>query len=385
MWRVLCVAGAFVVCWWCVSVSLSVSSAAEVELEQGPIQYGNGIPDGVGATLGRFYFTFSSFAGGTSSKALEVLVTSNFVRVDPTSCSAASPGPCHPTKLVDPIMTLKLAGAGYLPVNHGPATGGSKRDGCSLETAMEGPLYVAATAPPSSAARLLLNEAEPSKVLAWGLGSDGPSGGRPYESHTGTAFLVGDDEYLLLQGWLEGVVAANDGWTVVVEFQEASLPPARWSSGDEEILVSPDYEGAEKAGLPPGVFGLLEVNYSGMPTESSVVAGAVSSDVEVHVTAVPRTRRIQRGDCDGNGTLGQPLSEVLTALGFYFLGNPAPPCLAACDFNGDGKAVGEISDAVYLLYHYFLGGPAPPPPFPDCGTEPEPSELSCDIESCPAP
>jgi len=43
----------------------------------------------------------------------------------------------------------------------------------------------------------------------------------------------------------------------------------------------------------------------------------------------------------------------------------------------------NVSDAVYLLEYLFLAGATPPAPFPECASEEPPSELDCEVESCP--
>ena len=55
----------------------------------------------------------------------------------------------------------------------------------------------------------------------------------------------------------------------------------------------------------------------------------------------------------------QPRRSGLASL---FLGEAAPPCLAAANTNGDGGV--DITDPIYLLAHLFLGSTPPPAPFP---------------------
>jgi K319-like protein len=79
----------------------------------------------------------------------------------------------------------------------------------------------------------------------------------------------------------------------------------------------------------------------------------------------------RRGDPNDDGAVN--LSDVETMLGFLFLADPVPPCLAAVDANAD--AVLDISDAVYLLRYLFQGGAAPPAPGPiSCGVAPAGSD-----------
>jgi hypothetical protein len=77
-----------------------------------------------------------------------------------------------------------------------------------------------------------------------------------------------------------------------------------------------------------------------------------------------------RGDCDGSGDLRNPIADAIALLGWSFLGNPEPPCLAACDANGDNDVrTNPIADAVYILQFWFSGTAAPPAPYPDCGND----------------
>ncbi|MBN1443860.1 MAG: hypothetical protein JXA90_14210, partial [Planctomycetes bacterium] len=74
-----------------------------------------------------------------------------------------------------------------------------------------------------------------------------------------------------------------------------------------------------------------------------------------------------RGDCSGDGSVAGSVTDAVVLLGYLFLGNAEPPCMAACDANGDGQVLGAVTDAVYILSFNFLGGPPPADPFPDCG------------------
>ncbi|MEM7232336.1 MAG: CHRD domain-containing protein [Planctomycetota bacterium] len=84
-----------------------------------------------------------------------------------------------------------------------------------------------------------------------------------------------------------------------------------------------------------------------------------------------------RGDCDGDGIIG--LTDPVALLGWLFLSQTRPPCIAACDFVGTTQL--DVSAAVYGLAFLFLGGPQPPEPHPDCGIDP--SGLDC-AEPSPA-
>ncbi len=88
-----------------------------------------------------------------------------------------------------------------------------------------------------------------------------------------------------------------------------------------------------------------------------------------------------RGDANADGQWD--LTDVITLLGFQFLGEPSE---LACPDAGDVDDSGEIdiSDAINLLGFLFLGN-APPPPPNSCGTDPTSDSLDCpEFGPCPA-
>ncbi len=80
-----------------------------------------------------------------------------------------------------------------------------------------------------------------------------------------------------------------------------------------------------------------------------------------------------RGDINADGN--RNLSDVVVMLSHLFAGAEAPPCVDAADSDDDGGV--SITDAVRLLTFLFSGGPPPAAPFPDCGFDPTPDELTC--------
>jgi hypothetical protein len=364
------------------------SQSQTTYLVPGPILAGNGVTDGVGATLGQLFVRLARpDTGGAESLALRLVVSSGAVTVDPISCSEPEAGGCDdpgeglaavsgaPTSLVGPVMALKLAGAAYIP--SGPLLG------ASVEVALQGSLYCGAASQPGEPCEIRLFLAQPAQLLSWATETDAAGSRRSYGRSTGAGAVIGDVRLLLFPGWLRGRVARNDGVSILVEIDEAEIDPVR--VGDEiQTWLRPDREAAAASGLPEGVFGQIQVNYSGFPGPSYVMPGAVSNDVEIHATAVPQERRFIRGDCNGDGEIGGTVTDALTLLLHNFSGGPLPPCLAACDANGDGSVIGDIADAVYLLRHTFLGGPAPPAPYPGCGPLHPGDSLGCSSPShCP--
>ena len=96
----------------------------------------------------------------------------------------------------------------------------------------------------------------------------------------------------------------------------------------------------------------------GAATQLTIATNGEAVVDTLAVFASPGTGPMSRGDCNGDTTAD--LSDGVAALGFTFLGDAAPGCLAACDFNGDGQL--DITNAVYFFSALFSGGPAVPPP-----------------------
>lgn len=87
-----------------------------------------------------------------------------------------------------------------------------------------------------------------------------------------------------------------------------------------------------------------------------------------------------RGNCSPSLQPGpQPLdlTDGIFLLERLFLLPEEPICKDACDTNDDGRL--NMTDAIYVFNFLFLGGPAPPAPFPECGTDPTPDDLSCGL------
>ena len=81
---------------------------------------------------------------------------------------------------------------------------------------------------------------------------------------------------------------------------------------------------------------------------------------------LPAAASFVRGDFDADGAVA--ILDAIKILGWGFLGDPDPICLATIDVNGDGT-LNPVLDAIVLLNYLFLGGSAPAAPFPDCGSD----------------
>ncbi len=356
-------------------------------LIQGDAVVGNGIPNGVGTTLGRLFVSVRGLDAENDDHAvsLEVPLTSSTLRVEPTSCAETSESACvnpgrgiaavngYPTEFATNFMHLKLGGAIYLPYDL--STGGS-----SFEIAFEGTINVGTRAPENATCTVLLSHSDVDQIRSWGAES---TPDRPFDDNTGTGIIVSDTSVHTFPGRLTGFVLKNDGKAVLVALRAAEFRAGVTLNG-RELTLEPDFEAAAAAGLPADTFFLVETNYSGLPSPSSVFPGAATNDVEVVVTARRLTLEFARGDCNGDGDAIHGLLDAMYLLQFNFLGGPEPPCLAACDADADGSVLGRVTDALFLLNYAFLAGQPPPPPFPECGPTPagESDELSCETPVC---
>jgi hypothetical protein len=80
-----------------------------------------------------------------------------------------------------------------------------------------------------------------------------------------------------------------------------------------------------------------------------------------------------RGDANGVG--GVDMTDAMFILNWKFLDGDAPLCADTADANDDGTT--DMSDAVSLLNFLFLGQTSIPAPYPECGIDPTPDDLSC--------
>lgn len=88
----------------------------------------------------------------------------------------------------------------------------------------------------------------------------------------------------------------------------------------------------------------------------------------------------RRGDVNADGAVD--LADAIANLLFLFSGLPFAACSDAADVNDDGSR--DLSDPVTLLDYLFGSGPTPIAPFPDCGVDPTPDMLPCELSAtCP--
>lgn len=138
--------------------------------------------------------------------------------------------------------------------------------------------------------------------------------------------------------------------------------PATLSAGGEYILE--DAFG--------GSFLLIDLT----TTSSVLVDNIALTNLVLRVTPPPGDPFI-RGDINQDTSVN--LADAIALLEHLFL-SVAIDCREAGDCNDDSGI--NVADAIYLLSYLFSGGFLPPEPFPDCGIDPTPDLIGCDL-GCP--
>jgi hypothetical protein len=118
------------------------------------------------------------------------------------------------------------------------------------------------------------------------------------------------------------------------------------------------------AGTAPGVYLISVRNPDGQQ----------SNLLPLRVTDAPANIAFRRGDANADGRLD--IADAVFVLAYLFTGGDTPGCSKAADADDSGDL--DVTDPVYLLGFLFLGGPAPASPFPGCGPDPRPDELTCE-------
>ena len=369
-------------------VASSMVEAQEPFVEGRPL-VGNGLQDGSGATLARIFVQASELLEGAGPIPLELRLSSGVVTAEPLLCNPTLDATCpgrrfgsagsrgFPSEESAGVWRLKLAAAQYLPGPSGAPGVPSALRGVSLEVAFEAALTLGREPVSGSEVQLRLLVGDESRLRSWGAQPVVDPEDRFYANFTGAGLLTQDTRVGFFPGIITGVLANDTGNTLVIRLEEYSPLPLE----DDGIDIAADPAAAEAAGLPKGTFGVIEINYTGLPSVSRVFPGAVTNDVDLHIPSEPRLLPFVRGDCNGDGIVAGNVSDAVALLNFNFASGVEPPCLEACDADGDGRATGQVTDAVYLLLFGFLGGPPPMAPFPDCGSIEEPA-LGCGDYEC---
>ena len=113
--------------------------------------------------------------------------------------------------------------------------------------------------------------------------------------------------------------------------------------------------------------------------ELSIEDGAGSASTAHVFIEVTESTVFLRGDVTSDQEID--ISDPVRILGWLFLGDETPGCLAAANANNDATI--DLSDAVAILGYLFLGSTPPAAPFPDCGIDPAGGEIGCEETNCP--
>lgn len=125
------------------------------------------------------------------------------------------------------------------------------------------------------------------------------------------------------------------------------------------------------------VLALPELLRAELPLPDATFHGQLTTP-DGTVEAPPAGLVFFRGDCSPDLQLS--ITDAVRVLSYLFIGGAEPACLAACDSDASGLL--NITDGVYVLAFLFLGGPAPPDPGPQCGVDPNPSDIGCAQTNC---
>lgn len=80
-----------------------------------------------------------------------------------------------------------------------------------------------------------------------------------------------------------------------------------------------------------------------------------------------------RGDSNGDGAIS--IADIFTTIRSFYIGNVAPPCADAADFDDSGEI--DTTDVVTLLGFLFFYTKIPPAPFPEIGFDLTADSLDC--------
>ncbi len=104
-----------------------------------------------------------------------------------------------------------------------------------------------------------------------------------------------------------------------------------------------------------------------------------SDEMNLYVYSIPSdggsvgTGLFSRGNANNAG--GYDISDCIFTLSYLFIGTEDPPCFKAADSNDDGQV--DISDPLFTLSYLFIGTADPAAPFPGCGADLTPDNLTC--------
>jgi hypothetical protein len=107
------------------------------------------------------------------------------------------------------------------------------------------------------------------------------------------------------------------------------------------------------------------------PTLDCDVNGVIDECEHSNAECFPK---FVRGDANLSGEVD--FTDSIDTLGFLFLGEPLElQCEKSADVNDDARV--DISDPINVFHFLFLGSEPIHSPYPRCGGDPTPDQLSC--------
>ena len=217
---------------------------------------------------------------------------------------------------------------------------------------------------------------------AWSIpvGVETIEGGARISSVTtaGTASAsLRDDPVGRVQGFSTAAITSNGGYgAAVISFTSPDRLEDSNSvlRGTARVTIPEVGESVVFVGPSQGVQG------SGPPIDLEVVYEGVAYLPEFQVLRI-RARPadagtlFRRGRVNGDDAFN--IADPVALLNWLFATGDAPECLDSADMNDDGRV--NISDAVFGLGGLFAGGSLPRDPFVDCGVDPTPDALTCEV------
>jgi len=205
-------------------------------------------------------------------------------------------------------------------------------------------------------------------IAGWSGGSGINIGIQPFGPFTDNGVSPDQDRILFIQGsssirqLIEGLTPGREySLTYSVNRRNccgASTLTYSVSIGDEVLVI--DEEVLPVGGDNP--YEAKQVSFVATGNEGelmfSTVAGGDASFLidDVRLTPVGKPETWVRGDTNGDRKVD--ISDVVGSLGYQFLGDQPPECLASLEFNIDGAL--DLTDPVGILSILFLGAPSPP-------------------------
>ncbi len=104
--------------------------------------------------------------------------------------------------------------------------------------------------------------------------------------------------------------------------------------------------------------------------------GELPGEMTLDYTYTPASGGFRRGDGNVDGAIN--ITDAIATLRFLFASLANLPCEDALDADDSGRV--EVSDAIHVLNYLFrAGSPPPEPPIDNCGDDPTPDALRCDL------